>query len=399
MKKRFSTIDIPRLILVDVLVLMALGTVFVFSASASVSAGFDVEHFFKSVQFRNMIYLPMAIVVLYGFSCFDYKWLSLSSQSIYRSVIFWFGLIVLAFLVLVLIPGIGTEINYARRWLRFEAGPVSINFQPSELAKWFTIIFLAGYLNRFRYEMNRFWARFMPACLIVGVICGLIVMQDFGTAAFIGLLSFLMLLIGGARLWHFLTPVPFAAAGGYFAIATSQTRINRIKAFLDPESFAGTTGYQARQSLIALGTGGVCGKGLGRGVSNYGHLPEDTTDFIFAIIGHELGFVGSVMVIMLYAGFVLLGIAVVLKCRDNFGQLLAAGIVMAIGIQAAVNIGVVTVVLPTKGIPLPFVSAGGTSLLLSAAAIGVLVNIAKQSQARDYEYLDNIEGFLGVHHE
>jgi cell division protein FtsW len=137
--------------------------------------------------------------------------------------------------------------------------------------------------------------------------------------------------------------------------------------------------YQPNQSLIALGSGGLWGKGLGKGICKYGHLPEDTTDFIFAIIGEELGFMGNVAVIGLFIMFVWLGILVVARCKDRFGQLLAGGIVLTIAIQAALNIGVVTVVLPTKGLPLPFVSAGGTSMLLSAAAIGVLLNIAKQS--------------------
>jgi cell division protein FtsW len=155
--------------------------------------------------------------------------------------------------------------------------------------------------------------------------------------------------------------------------------MQRIAAFFAPQKWADSAAYQANQSLIALGSGGVFGKGLGRGICKYGYLPEDTTDFIFAIIGEELGFVGTAVVVGLFIVFVWLGILVVVRCRDRFGQLLAGGIVLTIGIQAAVNIGVVTVVLPTKGIPLPFVSAGGTSMLLSAAAVGILLNIAKQS--------------------
>ena len=142
---------------------------------------------------------------------------------------------------------------------------------------------------------------------------------------------------------------------------------------------ADTAAYQPTQSLIALGSGGLFGKGLGNGICKYGHLPADTTDFIFAIIGEELGFVGTSAVVALFIIFVWLGIRVVVQCRDRFGQLLAGGIVLTIAAQAALNIGVVTVVLPTTGMPLPFVSAGGTSMLLSAAAVGVLINIAKQS--------------------
>ncbi len=142
---------------------------------------------------------------------------------------------------------------------------------------------------------------------------------------------------------------------------------------------ADSAAYQATQSLVALGSGGLWGKGLGRGICKYGHLPEDTTDFIFAIIGEELGFAGNAVVIALFIIFTILGALLIIRCKDPFGRILAAGIVLAIAIQATLNIGVVTVVLPTKGIPLPFVSAGGTSLLLTATAVGVLLNIARQT--------------------
>ncbi len=163
--------------------------------------------------------------------------------------------------------------------------------------------------------------------------------------------------------------------GGFVAaIMMSPTRINRIKDFLDPE----TMSYQAKQSLIAIGTGGLTGKGLGRGVIKYGHLPEDTTDFIFSIIAEETGFLVCVFVIILFFVFAVAGVGVVLQCRDKLGRIISAGIVMAISLQAAINLGVVMVVLPTKGIPLPFISAGGTSMLLTSAAVGVLLNIARQ---------------------
>ena len=213
----------------------------------------------------------------------------------------------------------------------------------------------------------------------MGLVVGLIIVEDFGTAAFIALLAFLMLIIAGARWWHVLTPLPFGAVAFFFMLVRSPSRMRRIAAFVDPEKWTDSTAYQANQSLIVLGSGGLWGKGLGRGICKYGHLPEDTTDFIFAIIGEELGFVGNAAVIVLFIALVALGITVVVRCRDRFGQLLAGGIVLAISIQAALNIGVVTVVLPTKGIPLPFVSAGGTSMWLSAAAVGVLLSIAKES--------------------
>jgi cell division protein FtsW len=150
--------------------------------------------------------------------------------------------------------------------------------------------------------------------------------------------------------------------------------------------------YQANQSLVAIGSGGVWGKGIGQGTCKYGHLPEDTTDFIFAIVGEELGLIGTLGVIALFILFVFLGLAVVMRCRDRFGRLLAAGIVLAVGAQAALNIGVVTVVLPTKGISLPFVSAGGTSMLLSALAVGVLLNIAARISPGDLVVSDDKNG-------
>jgi cell division protein FtsW len=190
-------------------------------------------------------------------------------------------------------------------------------------------------------------------------------------------MGFTMLLIGGAKLWHILTFVPFGLIGFVIVLIRSPGRLARLAAFLHPEKWADSVAYQANQSLIALGSGGLFGKGLGRGIFKYGHLPEDTTDFIFAIIGEELGLVGCLAVIALFAVFVWLGVLVVMRCKDDFGRLLAGGIILTIALQAAFNIGVVTVVLPTKGIPLPFISSGGTNMLLSAAAVGVLLNITR----------------------
>jgi cell division protein FtsW len=188
-------------------------------------------------------------------------------------------------------------------------------------------------------------------------------------------------------LWHILPPLPLAATAFFLAVWLVPARLIRITAFLNLDKWTDTINYQPNQSLIALGSGGLWGKGLGRGICKYEHLPYDTTDFIFAIIGEELGFAGNVAIIVLFIMFVVAGILVVKRCRDRFGRLLASGIILAIAIQAAINIGVVTVVLPTKGLPLPFVSAGGTSMLLSAAAVGVLLNITGQSQP----HIDEIE--------
>jgi cell division protein FtsW len=367
-----------RWIAVVVIILMAIGTVFVFSASADIAKDFSLQRFYASPALRQLVYFPLGIAVLYLFSRLNYKRFSFEAGW-YKSPTTYLFIISVILLVIVLLPQFGTEINRARRWLRVPLGPASISFQPSELAKWAMVFLLVGLCDKYNDTIKLFWKRFIPICLVVGLVVGLILIEDFGTAALVALLSFLILLIAGVNYWHILTPLPFAAVAFVLAIVTSPERMMRILAFLHPEQWAGSANYQASQSLIALGSGGLFGKGLGRGICKYGHLPEDTTDFIFAIICEELGFVGNAVVIALFIAFIVLGIFVVLRCKDRFGKLLAAGIVLTIGVQAALNIGVVTVVLPTKGLPLPFVSAGGTSMLLSAAAVGVLLNIAAQS--------------------
>ncbi|MFH1616806.1 MAG: putative peptidoglycan glycosyltransferase FtsW [Planctomycetota bacterium] len=367
-----------------VLILMAAGAVMTFSASANLKMELNLQNWY---QYRHLIFFPLAAVVMYLVSLVPYRCLALRKGWLKSPTCYLFAFSMLL-LVITLIPGFGTEVNYARRWLRVPAGPVTISFQPSELAKWSMVLLLAAVCDIFNDSLGLFWKRFIPLCGIVALTAGLIVVEDFGTAAFVSLLGFLIMFIAGVRWWHLLTPVPFAVGVFGLAIVTSPSRIARIGAFLQPEKFAASAGYQAQQSLIALASGGLWGKGLGYGISKYGHLPEDTTDFIFAIIGEELGFCGTAAVILLFAAFAWLGFIVVARCEDRFGQLLAIGIVLTIAIQAAINIGVVTVVLPTKGIPLPFISAGGTSLLLSSAAVGVLMNIARQGTGGQVNEVD-----------
>ena len=363
-------------IAVVAVLLMAIGTVFVFSASANINQEFDLHRFYDFPAFRQMLFFPLACAVLYTVSCFDYRRFSLANGWLKSPTSY---LLVLSIALLILVLLFGTEVNRARRWFRIPLGPITISFQPSEMAKWMIVFFLAAVFDKFGSDIKLYWKRFVPICSVVALVVALVIIEDFGTAAFISLLGFVMLIIAGVKWQHILTGLPVVAIAFIAALIRFPSRMRRIWAFLSPEKWADSAAYQANQSLIALGSGGLWGKGLGRGICKYGHLPEDTTDFIFAIIGEELGLIGTASVIVLFILFVWLGILVVVRCRDRFGQILAGGIVLTIAAQAAVNIGVVTVVLPTKGIPLPFVSAGGTSMLLSAAAAGVLLNIAKQS--------------------
>ena len=377
-------------IAVVVVLLIAIGTIFVFSASANVSQELDLQRFYDFPSLRQMLFFPIAIIVLYTVSCIDYRRFSFTNGWL-KSLTSYLLVLSIALLILVLIPQFGAEVNRARRWLRIPAGPIVVSFQPSELAKWALVFFLAAICDKFGADIKLYWKRFVPICFVIAIVVGLIIVEDFGTAAFTALLGFLMLIIAGVKFWHILTPLPFGAVSFLVVLIRSPNRMQRIAAFLSPERWIDSAAYQANQSLIALGSGGLWGKGLGKGICKYGHLPEDTTDFVFAIIGEELGFVGTVAVIGLFMAFVWLGILVVMRSRDHFGQLLAGGIVLTIALQAAVNIGVVTVLLPTKGIPLPFVSAGGTSMLLSSAAVGVLLNIAKRSAPKPVELEDKLK--------
>ena len=367
-----------------VLLLMATGTVFVFSAGATVSGDYDLSQFYNVTTLKQLIFFPLAILVMYAMSRVDYRRFSITQRPPGYSLTPYLSVITLGLLMVVLIWGV--ERNESRRWMDLAPGSMYISFQPSELAKWVTILFMAAYLERYSDGIGRFWGRFVPACLIAGLVVGLIVKHDFGTAAFIVMMAFIMLLLGGAKLWHLLSPIPVVVPAFAWAIMSSPTRINRITSFLDPLKMQ----YKARQSLIAISTGGLLGKGLGRGVVKYGHLPEDTTDFIFSIIAEEMGLAACGFVIVLFLVFAVAGVIVALRCRDRFGRLVAVGIVMAITIQAAVNIGVVTVVLPTKGIPLPFISAGGTSMLLTSAAVGILLSIARQENQPVFNLNDSI---------
>ncbi len=361
-----------------VIILMSLGVVFVFSASADINRDIELNRFYHYPALRQMMFFPLAIILMFAVSCFDYHHLGMNRGWL-KSPATYLLVISLCLSAIVLLPRFGAEINYARRWLRIPLGPIKISFQPSELSKWAAVIFLSGFTAIYNERLKFFIKGFVPICLLIGMVAGLVLIEDFGTAALIVVLSFCILTLAGAKLWHLLTPVPFVLAAFGAAIIVSPARCQRIMAFLHPEQWTDSINYQPSQSLIALGSGGLLGKGLGMGICKYGHLPEDTTDFIFAIIGEELGFIGVCCVILLFMIFIWQGLIVIVRCRDTFGQLLAAGVVLGISIQAALNIGVVTVVLPTKGIPLPFVSSGGTSLLLSAAAVGILMNIAKQS--------------------
>lgn len=276
-------------------------------------------------------------------------------------------------LVLVAIPGIGRMLNGSRRWLRI--GPVS--FQPSELAKYAVILHLARLLSRKNHDVTRFWLGLVPAFIFPGIVFLLILLQpNLSTAGSILIVSAVMVMVAGAR-WLHLGMVGAAGIvlGGYYAMSEPYRRA-RLMSFRDPFAYLSNEGYQLSQSLLAFGSGGLFGMGLGKGRQKYAFLPYPESDFIFAVVGEDLGLVGCLGVLALFGCFVFFGLRVAIRCRDRFGSLLAGGIAAMIGVQTVLNVAVVIGMMPTTGLPLPFFSSGGTSVSILMGATAILLNIS-----------------------
>ncbi len=277
--------------------------------------------------------------------------------------------VVLLVLVAVHIPGVGHEVNGARRWIM--VGPVG--FQPSEIAKWALVAIVAWYAALNAANLGTFVRGVVAPGILVGAVCGLIVTEDLGTAVLIAAVSAAVLVAGGVRLPHALIAIPPAAAAFAAALLTSPYRLDRLRSFLDPWHDPQGIGYHLIHSLATVHGGGIAGRGLGNGLQKFGYLPEDTTDFIFAVICEELGAVGAASVIGLLCVLLACGGSIARRAATPFGRLLGLGIILTIGLQAVINLAVVTGLAPTKGIALPLVSAGGTGWILTSFCLGLLV--------------------------
>jgi cell division protein FtsW len=296
----------------------------------------------------------------------DYRWLKKGAWLI-------LALSVIA-LVAVLIPGVGVLKNGSRRW--FDLGVSS--FQPSEAAKLALIIALAWYGEKYQRDLRTFSRGiFIPGCIIGAVLLPIFMEPDRGTTILLGAVAGLMLLLAGVRWIYFVPPALALSVGMVYALMIDPVRRSRILSWLDPEATKDGTGYQAWQAMIALGSGGVSGLGIGNGRQKLGFVPEHRTDFIFSIIGEELGMIATMGVIAGFIVFILCGVYIAWHARDVFGLLLASGITFLVGIQACINIGVVTSALPNKGLPLPFISYGGSSLILMLFSMGLLISVAR----------------------
>ncbi len=277
-------------------------------------------------------------------------------------------------LVLVIVPGVGVYINGSRRWLSV----AGVSFQPSELAKMAVVLYMAASLSNRGRAIRSLIFGVVPTLLVPGVVFLLILEQpNLSTAGSILIVSFLMIVMAGAKWQHILLMLAGGIGVGGFYAWSAPYRRERLLSFTDPFAKMNDEGYQLAQSLIAFGSGKVFGMGLGLGRQKYAYLPYPESDFIYAIVGEDFGLCGCLCVIALFVGFLLAGMRVAIACRDRFGALLAAGITCSISIQAFINMGVVVGILPTTGLPLPFFSSGGTSVTITMAAVGILLNISR----------------------
>lgn len=279
-------------------------------------------------------------------------------------------------LFLVFVPHIGLKINGARRWL--DVHVPGLRVQPSEFAKLALLVFVAWYGDRYQRHMGTFGRGIVVPGLFIAPVLGLIILEpDYGSTMLLATVSAMLLLLAGVRWKYFVPPVLAGAAGLTVMILHNPLRMKRIFSWLDLEQTKSGVGYQAYQAMLALGAGGWTGLGLGNGRQKLGFVPEQHTDFIFSIIGEELGLTATLLVVAAFVVLIICGLYIARHARDTFGLLLGAGITFLIGLQAFINIGVVTSVLPNKGLPLPFISYGGSSLLMMLTCVGVLLSIAR----------------------
>jgi cell division protein FtsW len=347
-----------------VLGLLVIGIVMLFSTSAYARDSHGDVYFFIK---RQAIWIGIGLVGCVFAALVNYQFWQ-------KTWWLWFA-VALAALALCYIPHIGMRINGSRRWVGY--GPIT--FQPSELAKIATIMFLAAWFARGEKPNGTVLSGFIIPLAIISVPAALVLGEvDLGTTALIGTTAFVVMFIAGTNpLW--LGGLAVAGLGGLLVVATQiSERMGRLSAFLHPQNYKDDAGLQQMQALIAWGSGGMEGLGLGNGRQKMLYLPYAHTDFIFPIIGEELGLRFSLLVVFLFIVIIVCGIMIALHARDRFGLLLGCGIVSLLALQAAVNIGVTTSLLPNKGLPLPFISYGGSNLAACMFGVGVLVNIYRQ---------------------
>ena len=346
---------------------MAFGLVTLYAASyynAQDASGTPLAEVFSQLMGVALGAAVMAVVMR-----IDYRILQ---KPIYSSSLLCVSLLLLVF---VAIPGIGKSLNGSRRWLRL--GPVS--FQPSELAKYAVVLHMARMLSQSRRDVRRLFTGLLPTLLMPCLAFALILLQpNLSTAGSIIIAAGFMAMLAGAKWLHLALAGCCGAAVGAFYAFSAEYRRARMLSFRDPFAMMSKEGYQLSQSLMAFGSGGLFGMGLGKGRQKYAFLPYPESDFIFAVVGEDLGLFGCLVVVALFTLLIFFGLRVAIRCPDRFGSLLAGGVTCMIGVQTMMNMAVVTGLMPTTGQPLPFFSAGGTSIAVLMGAVGLLLNISRR---------------------
>lgn len=355
---------LPELFIILVLMLVALGVLMTYSSSV-----FYAEKYFNNEYYffyRELVWVVLGVIA------------AIIARSVHYQVIqrlsSWILLGAIVMLILVFVPGIGHRANNAARWIRF----AGFTFQPSEFAKFAIIIFTADNLARHRRHVSKFFRGVFIPLLIVMIPVGLVVIEpDLGMPVVIVATVFVMFFVAGTRITYLLLLVIGAIPALVVLIMKNPYRIARLMTFINPDRDPLGAGFQVNQSLIAIGSGQLHGVGLGESVQKMHYLPEAHTDFVFAIIGEELGFVGAGTIVVLFMLLIFVIYRMTRHIKDMFGHLVVVGIMTTLGLQAIINIGVVTSCMPTKGLALPFISYGGSSLIMTLAACGLLVNIVQ----------------------
>ncbi len=354
------------MLLIVVALLSSIGLIMVYSASSAYAMDkFGSSYYFFQRQLLWLIIGSMGLILTYNLPY--QKWESASKPLIILSML----------LLLLTVSPFGRQAGGAKRWIGFGG----FLLQPSEIAKLCFLIYIADFLSRKKIKVKSFWHGLFPPLFILSVFVMILLIQpDFGTAALIAILTFILFFVGGGNLVYLLSLFFFSLPLAYYLVFSVGYRRERVMTILNPYKDPQGAGFQLIQSIIAIGSGRIFGKGIGESKQKLFFLPASHNDFVFSIIGEELGFIGATVIILLFVVFVILGFQIVLKAKeskDDFAVLLALGIIMLIAIQAFIHIGVCTGILPTKGLCLPFVSYGGSSLVVNLTSVGILLNIGK----------------------
>ncbi|MCD6187373.1 MAG: putative lipid II flippase FtsW [Desulfuromusa sp.] len=355
--------DVDTTLLLLTVSLTCIGVVMVYSSSAIMAADrfHDGFYFLK----RQLLYALVGFVLMAFMTYFNYNnWRKLAVISLLGSIVL---------LALLFVPGLGVRVGGAMRWLRLPG----LTIQPAELVKLTLVLYLAHSLSRKKDKVRLFLKGYLPYMIVLGLLLIMLLKQpDLGSAMIIAGVALGMLIVSGVR-WRYILPtILMTLPLVYFLVMQVDYRRRRIMAFLDPWDDPFDTGFQIIQSMVAFGKGGVLGQGLGVGEQKLFYLPEAHTDFIFSVIGEELGLVGTFIIAALFLMLILCGIRIALRCQDPFGKYLAFGLTLLLGLEAFVNLAVCMGLLPTKGLALPFISYGGTSLVVSLIAVGIMLNIS-----------------------